>query len=259
MPNLPEMVKDFFTGDFKSRASSVLGENPSGVSNALTAIIPTGLAGTINKATSGTEGANDIFEIAKNSISTITGETDLTSAQNIEKGNALNNNLFGGNQPGILDSISRFAGIKESSSSTLMSMALPAIMGILGNHAQQNNLSASGLAEFLSSQKDQIIQALPPGLGSLVGMAGPDSIGASAAKVASNIKSPDFKAPVDEIKTISERPTAKWLVPLIVIVILFALLWYFSRSCNDTKPNTATNPDTTFIVQNNAAMTPSEV
>lgn len=253
MPNLLEMVKDFFTNDFTNHASSVLGEDTSGVSKALTAIIPTGLAGILNKATSGTEGAGDVFDTAKNSMDTVTGETPLTSTQNIEKGNGLINNLFGSNQSGILGSVARFAGIKESSSSTLMGMVLPAIMGILGKHAEQNNLSAEGLAGFLSSQKDHITQALPSGLGSLAGTPALGSIGASAAKVAANIQSPDFKTSTDEIKTISETPTAKWLVPLIVIVIIFALLWYFSRSCNDTKPSTATNLDTTSTVQNNSS------
>lgn len=255
--NLLEMVKNFFTSEFASHASSVLGENTSGVSKALTAIIPTSLAGILNKATSSTEGANNVFDAARNSVQTVTGDTALTSNENIEKGSSLVSNLFGGNQSGILGSIAGYAGIKESSASSLMSMALPAIMGILGKHAEQNNLSASGLSGFLSSQKDHIMQALPSGLGSIGGMLGLGSIGASAAKVASNIKSPDFKTRPEEIKTIAERPTAKWLVPLIVILIIIALLWYFSRSCNETKPSTASNMDTTSSMQNNnAAMAP---
>jgi hypothetical protein len=247
--NLIEMVKNFFTSEFTSHASSVLGENTSGVSKALTAIIPTSLAGILNKATSGTEGANNVFDTAKNSVQTVTGDTILTSNENIEKGSGLISNLFGGNQPGILGSIATYAGIKESSSSSLMSMALPAVMGILGKHAEQNNLSASGLAGFLSSQKDHIMQALPSGLSSLAGTLGLGSIGASASKVASNIKSPDMNTRIDEIKTISERPTAKWLVPLIAILIVIALLWYFSRSCNETKPSSATNIDSTAMIQ----------
>jgi hypothetical protein len=50
--NLLEMVKNYFTSDFTNHASSSLGENASGISKALTAIVPKGLAVILNKATS---------------------------------------------------------------------------------------------------------------------------------------------------------------------------------------------------------------
>lgn len=248
--NLLEMVKNYFTSDFTNQASSILAENTSGVSKALTAIIPTGLAGILNKATSGTAGANEVYENAKNSVEYVSGTNTVTSNENIGKGNAMIGNFFGGTQSGILDSISKYAGIKESSTSSLMSMALPPILGILGKHAEQNNLSASGLAGFLSSQKDHIMQAMPAGLTSMAGMLGFDSIGSAASSITSNIKSTDLRSPIDDVHTISETPKAKWLVPLIAILIILALLWYFSRSCNQTKPSTATDTDSTATIQN---------
>jgi OOP family OmpA-OmpF porin len=154
-------------------------------------------------------------------------------------------NFLGSARSGVIDNISKYAGIKESSTSSLMSMALPPMMGILGKHAEQNNLSASGLAGFLSSQKDHIMQALPAGLTSMAGVLGLGSIGSATSSVTSNIKSP-----IDEVHTISETPKAKWLVPLIVILTILALLWYFSKSCNQTKPSTATDTDSTAMIQN---------
>jgi hypothetical protein len=255
--NLLDMVKNYFTSDFTNHASSMLGENTSGISKALTAVIPTSLAGILNKATSGTEGANEVYDTAKNSLDNVSGNTALTSDENIGKGSSISNHLFGGNQSGILASIASFAGIKESSASTLTSMALPAIMGILGKHAEQNNLSASGLAGFLSSQKEPIMQALPSGLTSLRGMLGLGPV-AAAAHPASDINAPDMKKHTEEIKTISERPTAKWLVPLIVILIVVALLWYFSRSCNQTKPSTASGLDSTAMIRQNMPVFPNQ-
>jgi hypothetical protein len=248
--NLLEMVKNYFTSDFTNQASSILGENTSGISKALSAIIPTGLTGILNKATSGTEGANEVYGMAKNSVENVSGNTTLSSNENIEKGNTMISNLFGGAQSEVIGNISKYAGINESSTSSLMSMALPPILGILGKHAEQNNLSASGLAGFLSSQKDHIMQAMPAGLTSIAAMLGLGSIGSAASSVASHVKSPDLKSPVDEVHTISETPKAKWLVPLIVILIILALLWYFSKSCNQTKPSTATNTDSTAMIQN---------
>jgi len=247
--NLMEMVKNYFTAEFINNASSTLGENTSGISKALSAIIPTSLAGVLKKSTSGTEGANDVFEMAKSSINNVSTGTNVPLNPDTEKGNSILSRLFDGNQSAIVGAISRFAGIKDASTSSLMSMATPAILGLLGRHAEQNNLSASGLAGFLSSQKDHIMQAMPAGLTSLAGMLGLGSL----AGAASHLKSPELNmshSPIDDVKTISERPTAKWLVPLIIILIVIALLWYFSRSCNETRPSTATVTDTSATVQN---------
>jgi hypothetical protein len=249
--NLLEMVKNYFTTQFVNHASSTLGENPSGISKALTAVIPVSLAAILNKATSGTEGAADVYQIAKNSTENVSGTGNLNFDQNIGEGASMMANFFGANQTAITNSISSYSGIKESSAASLTGMSFPAIMGILGNHAQQNNLSASGLAGFLSSQKDHILQAMPSGLSSLNGLLGLGSP-ISAASNVSNMT--DSKSHIDDIKTISETPTAKWLVPLVVILIVIALLWYFSRSCNaKTKPSPATNYDSTSMVVNATA------
>jgi outer membrane protein OmpA-like peptidoglycan-associated protein len=249
--NLMEMVKNYFTADFTNHASSALGENSSGISKALSAIIPTSLAGILKKSTSGTTGANDVFEMAKSSVNEVSTAPNVPLTVSEEKGSTMLSRLFDGNQAAIVGAISQFAGIKDSSGSSLMSMALPPIMGLLGRHAEQNNLSASGLAGFLSSQKDHIMQAMPAGLTSLAGMLGLSSLEGAA----SHLKNTDLKntshSAIDDVKTISERPTAKWLVPLIVILIVVAGLWYFSRSCNETKPSTAAVTDTTATARNN--------
>jgi hypothetical protein len=246
--NLLEMVKNYFTSDFTNQASTILGENTSATSKALTAIIPTGLAGILNKATSGTEGANEVYETAKNSAQNISGTT-VSSDETMRKGNTMIGNFFGSAQSGILDNISQYAAIKASSASSLMSMALPPILAILGKHAEQNNLSASGLSGFLSSQKDYIMQAMPAGLTSMARVLGLGSIGSAPTSATSN------KSPIDAVHTISETPKVKWLVPLIVIFIILALLLYFSKSCNQTKPSTATETDSTAIIQHTAEAT----
>ena len=251
--NLMEMVKNYFTADFTNHASATLGENTSGISKALSAIIPTSLAGILNKSTSGTAGANDVFEMAKSSVNDVSTGANVELTTDQAKGNSMMSRLFNGNQPAIAGAISSFAGIKDSSASSLMSMALPPIMGLLGRHAEQNKLSASGLSGFLSSQKDHIMQAMPAGLTSLAGMLGLSSLEGAA----SHLKSPDINtshstghSAIEDVKTISEKPTGKWLIPLIVILVIVAGLWYFSRSCNETRPSNAAATDTSATATN---------
>lgn len=246
--NLIEMAKSYFTNEFANRAASTLGESTSGISTALSGIIPASLAGILNKATAGTEGANDIFSMAKNAISSVSGSADLTSAANTQAGSGLLSGIFGNKQAGVVEAVSSFAGIKNSSSSSLMSMALPAIMGLLGRHAEQNNLSASGLSGFLSSQKDHILQALPSGLSSIAGLFGLGSLGSSVSSAASRVQH-TFS---DAAHTAEEKASggAKWLLPLILILAAIALLWYFSKSCNKPAEEVTPTSDSLSQAQN---------
>ena len=59
-------------------------------------------------------------------------------------------------------------------------------------------------------------------------------------------KTPDQKETIEEIKQPVARP--RWVIPLIFVVIIVFLLWYFSRSCGETKPTTGESPDTTAFV-----------
>lgn len=241
--NLMEVVKNYFTDDFTTSASSTLGESGSGISKALSAIIPTGLAGILNKATSGRDGANSIFDMSKNAVSTLSETPNLTSSENVGKGSGILSRLFGGNQSRIVNAISGFSGIKDSSASSLMSMGLPVILGLLGRHAEQNNLSASDLSGFLFSQKESIMHAMPSGLSSLTGLLGLGSLG-SATSVGANVKS----GITDSAHRITDRVESrnKWLWPLIIILAAVALIWYFSKSCNKT-PITATGTDSAVV------------
>jgi hypothetical protein len=59
-------------------------------------------------------------------------------------------------------------------------------------------------------------------------------------------KTPDEKEIIEEIRKPVARP--RWLIPLVTIVIVIFILWYFSRSCGETKPNVGESPDTTTQV-----------
>lgn len=258
--NFLDTVKNYFTGEFSNQAANSLDESGSGVSKALSALIPAGLAGIVSKATSGNEGANSILDMAKGAIGFSSPSPNLSNLHNDEKGSDIPSRIFGSNQSEVTNVISQFAGIKNSSSSSLMTLVLPAIMGLLGKHAEQNNLSSGGLSGFLSSQKDHIMQAMPAGLSSLTGMLGLGSLVSAASSIGSNIKSnvADRTSDViDRTRTVVDKPAGgnKWLWPLIIILAVIALLWYFSKSCNNTTENNTVATDTSATVNNDTSTT----
>jgi len=61
-------------------------------------------------------------------------------------------------------------------------------------------------------------------------------------------KTPEERETVREIRKPVSRP--RWLIPLVTIVVVIFILWYFSRSCGETKPNVSALPDITTQVHN---------
>jgi outer membrane protein OmpA-like peptidoglycan-associated protein len=250
--NLLDSVKGILTTELMGKAASSLGESEGGISKAMSGIVPSILGGLVSKATSGGEGASSVLDMAKSASSSgiLSNLSGLFGGGGLLGGaTSILSGLFGDKIGGIASLIANFAGIKESSASSLMSMSAPAALGILGKHAADNNLNASGLTSLLSSQKDSIMKALPAGLGSLGGLLGLGSIGSAASSAATS---------ATNFATEKESGGTKWLWPLLLLLLAGAITYYFSKSCSSEKaimPATTTE-DTSVKKEEVVAPTP---
>ncbi len=249
--NLIDTVKGYLTPDLISKASSYLGESESGVSKALSGIVPAALSGFISKATSGGSGASEVLSAAKDSHSSgmldMLGNFAGDGGGFMNKGLSMLQGLFGDKVSSIISAISSFAGIKSSSASSLFSMAAPVASASIGKYASENNLSADGLSSFLSSQKSAVMNMLPSGLSSLAG-----SLGLS--KISDTVSSGYQKATgyVDEVAG-KKGGGMGWLLWLLLLALAALAAWYFlfggKQGCNGstTTSDTTVNaivPDT---------------
>lgn len=249
--NLLEIVKGQFNADLVSKAASFLGENESGVTKAISGIIPAVLSGVVSKATANQAGANEVLNAAKQShssgifsnLSGLLGGGDL-----LNKGADLLKGLLGDKIGGLSTAIAGFAGIKSSSATSLMSMAAPAAMSSLGKHATDNNIGVGGFMDLISSQKSSILSALPSGLSSVASMFG-------FSKVTDAISSVSGKAKdtVTDTYQYAERKAKGglgWLLPLLALIAVGLLIWWFllngKSSCNGAKKE-GTVADTTAV------------
>ncbi|OJU28406.1 MAG: hypothetical protein BGN92_05550 [Sphingobacteriales bacterium 41-5] len=260
--NIVDLVKNYASNEMISKASSFLGENEGGVSKAVSGLVPSLLGGLLGKASASEAGAEEIFQSAKaanesgllGNLGSLFGNADVLS-----KGSSLFSGLFGGKSNSIIDAISSFAGIKSSSSGSLISMLLPLITGVLGKHAADNNLGASGLASFLGSQKANIQSALPSGLGSIGSLLGLGSLGAAATETVADVKETAASAyNYAEDKVEKTGGGMKWLLPLLLLAALALGLWYFfGKGCNEGA-GTATSDTTatTGVDEGSVSATP---
>jgi len=170
--NIVDLVKNQLTGANLGKLSSFLGESSDRTQTAVGAAIPTLLAGFTNAAST-PEGAQRLSDAAVEHESFADNYGDAVSSQGASlasKGSAGLSSLLGG---GMLSNISsvlgRFTGLKSGSTSSLLGLLTPIILGVLGKHARSTGLNASGLAGFLGSQKESIAAAMPAGLSSMLG------------------------------------------------------------------------------------------
>jgi OmpA-OmpF porin, OOP family len=231
--NLLDMAKSYFSNELISKASSSLGESEGGISKVISAAIPSLIGSIADKASSSHDGANAVLNMAsEQNDSGILGSLggflggDSNSNGLLSKGSGIISSLFGnGGQSNMLTTlISSFAGVKGSTVGTILSMAAPAILGLVGKHAKDNNMSASSMTSMLGEQKKSAMSMLPAGfsLSSLTGGA------SSAAASVSNAAHTTYN-------NVEEKAGGgmKWLLPLLLIGALAAGAYYmFKDGCN---------------------------
>lgn len=210
--NLPASIRSFFPNEVISKVASSLGEDEAGITKALNSAIPVILVGVLRK-TGTFEGASDLLGMAKETVGA--GELgNLGFLLGRNNGNLVDKSiekvkgLFGNRLAGIINLISSHAGIKQSSVTSLLGMVVPVALGVLGKHATENNLNASGLADFLVGQSDSIMSTMPPELSYFSSTLGLDSI---------------------TNKPQGRNADLKFLVPLFVTLLLVAAGLYFFK------------------------------
>jgi OmpA-OmpF porin, OOP family len=170
--NLIEMLKDQVTGQVLSQVASHIGESEANTKSALGAALPAILGTIANKAGTG-GGATDIFNMIKNGghdgslLDNLAGNLGGGGISNLlGGGSGIIGSLLGGKAGMIADLIANFSGVKKSSSSSLLSMAAPLLMNVLGKQVTSQGLNAGGLANLLAGQSDFIKKALPASISS---------------------------------------------------------------------------------------------
>jgi OOP family OmpA-OmpF porin len=250
--NLLDVVKSHLTPDLISKLSNSLGENNNGISKAISAILPLILGGLTTKAAANEQSANDVFNLASEAnntgaLSNISGLLG-NSGDLLTKATGWLQSIFGDKANSIIETVAAFAGIKSSSASSILNVATPVTLGALGNHIQSNGLNSSDFANLLQSQKSNILSALPGNISSLLGFAGITTPGVTATATAPKTH---HAAATHDVHHESKTGSLKWLLPLLILVGLGLLAWYFAgggcgKKATDTHDDTL-NHKTTIV------------
>lgn len=217
LENLMSMLSPQVVGP----AASQLGESQDTVQRGLQTGAAAMLAGIAAKAgqpgflsqifgfiTNPANSAGALSGVASNLGSLVSG--GVTNSPIATLGSQFMSTIFGSNTSAATDSIGRSVGLTGSKAASLMSMAAPLVLGVLGQHVRQNNLSATDLGSSVKAEAAGFQRFLPAGLGSLFG---------GVPHLAAAVPAPVAAA------------SNRWLWPIIALVALALLgFWFFSRS-----------------------------
>ena len=232
--NLAEAIKGLISPDLITKASAFFGESETGISKALSGVIPIVLGGLIDKSSTN-DGANEVAHLATEQhkagiLDTLHNFFDGNSESSLTKGAELVNSIFDSKVSALSGVLSNFSGVKTTSASSLLNMATPVVLAFLGKNASTNNLNALGIANMLNSQKDNISAAIPAGL----------SLGSIFGPAVAAVR-PVAAAPVHQDEEIVERDGngLKVLLPLLLLVLVAGGAWYLMGNHDDATTKTA--------------------
>jgi hypothetical protein len=169
--NLVSAISRFLTPELIGKMASVSGLDRGTTQSAVGACVPailSSMADLAAKPGGARQLADTIAEQPSGMLSNL-AQTLGTGGMSAEKGGGMLSSLLGG---GVLNTLvstlSRFVGIGEGSTRTLMGLLAPVVLGVLGREQRAAGLETGGLARMLMGQKDQIAAAMPVGLSDLL-------------------------------------------------------------------------------------------
>ncbi|MFW6024234.1 MAG: DUF937 domain-containing protein [Dichotomicrobium sp.] len=226
--NLVSMAMRYLTPDVIAKMASALGVGSNQINDAVSAEVPAlfgSLAGVADKP----GGASKLYSavtrqdrsVLDNMPSTIEGSDQFDLAQN---GLGTLKSLVGAAAvPSLATAISKFSGLGQGTSSSLLGMLAPVVLGLLGREQEKQGLDASGLARLTKDQAKYVAAAMPAGFADLLRSA--DIPGYPSAAMGSSYTAGSHRSGTSP----APRPAANvwtWLLP--VAAVAAVALWFFS-------------------------------
>lgn len=234
--NLLSTIKEQLSSAIISKISGFLGESTENTTSALSNALPVILGGLMQKAAT-TQGTGELLDTIKtgshdgsifDKLGDVLNDVGTTSTL-ASLGSGLLNNIFGNKATALSSIIASVSGIQKGSATSLLNIAAPLVMGVLGKQVTSQGMGASGLASLLMSQKDSVKDALPTGIGNVLNL---DSLGDF---LGTNKTATLTKEVIEE-----DKKTISWLPWALIGALLLGSLYYW-KNCRGAETIIKTN------------------
>jgi outer membrane protein OmpA-like peptidoglycan-associated protein len=199
--NLIEEVKTALLGDTSNKIAGMLGESTAKIQQAIQEAIPFILTSILYKADSGN--IHETMNLATNAawLEIPFNKKYLVDKNGDSKEMDFLISLFGEKTPNLSNTIARDASISNQSAATVLSIAAPAALAVLGKYILTTNMNEKGFQSLLNSYRKRILDLLPAGVYLEGIMNGENN------------------------SRISKK--SKWIINIVIILLAFLALWYY--------------------------------
>jgi hypothetical protein len=168
MDALTQQLLQQLSGAGLSQISQNIGADNKTTSSALSAALPllvSALANNVSKP----EGAQALHQALTqdHNGSILNDMSGYLANPQAANGAGILGHVLGSQQPVVTQGIAQGTGLSSEQVGQLLQIAAPLVMGMIGQHQQQNGLNPNGLSAFLGSQQQQAQQSNPDLMGTL--------------------------------------------------------------------------------------------
>ena len=219
--NLVSQIVEALGPTIVARIASSLGLDQSSTQKAINAAVP-GLLAALISLVSKPQGATKLSDaVAKQPAGVLSNLADVIGGSGekafIDRGSSALTSLLGGTTVSTLASaLGRYAGIGDGSKS-LLGLLGPAVLGLLSHQQRDQGLDASGLARLLTSQKDNVVAALPSGFSKYLDEAG----------ILGDLTPATTKYATRTTYQSTPQSIWPWLLGALALIAIGALAWNF--------------------------------
>jgi hypothetical protein len=236
--DLVASIMRFLTPDMIARIATALGINRQAVEQAITAAVPTilaGLAGTASKPEGTQRLASVLMQQPPGLLDDLRHSLGSAEQGSVAEHGAsvLSALLGGGTMKSVAAAVTDFAGLKEGGGKTILGLLAPVVLGVLGQQQRVSGLDASGIADMIAKQKDSIAAALPRGFADELGDSRIlESIGETwrGTKPSAQPRPVEGEARPAYSADAQGAGSAQWALALVAVAAIGGLLWFLSTS-----------------------------
>jgi hypothetical protein len=235
--NLVDLVKGQLSGDMIGKFAEMLGTSPDTTREASNAVVPTLLA-AVGKLASTQDGATKLSSALNGLDDNLLGNfaQSLSGKKSVlDMGTSLLGSLFGNAaSSGLAGALSRFTGMSNKTTSSLLGTLAPLALGVVKRYAQ--DISPGGLTRLFEGQQQNIMNAMPAGLSNLlsnvpgIGALSEWATGAAGAALRGRRTAVSEAEKVSRTAVAAGSPTLRWLIPALAILGLVGLLWWWGSA-----------------------------
>ena len=235
--NLVSLVSQYLTPELIGRISTALGVDRTLLGKAATALAPAllrVLAGVASTPAGAQRLAGAVEKQDPGILDSLESAIGGPGHESFVKEgiSALDSLLGVSTVTALSGAVSKLTGLGESAVSSLAGVLTPAVLGTLQKEQAAQGLNASGLAQLLAAQKENISEALPPELGALLGQAGVPGFAARAQASGAERPAVARPAPAAPRSAPAEKAPRSfdWRLVLAAVAAIAAASWLYFGS-----------------------------